>query len=62
MAATPTYAMDTATITSVTDLLSSFAGTALLVIVAGIAIIGIPAVTMYAVRFLWGFVRGHLHG
>lgn len=61
-AQTPAYTMNTTVQTSVTDLLESMVSTIFSVIPAAIAIVGTLVVTLFGIRWLIGFARGHMHG
>jgi hypothetical protein len=60
--ATPAYVMDTAVQSSVTDLLSSLVQTVFTIIPVAIGIVGTLVVTLFGIRWLVGWVRGHMHG
>jgi hypothetical protein len=56
------YTMEATVASSVTDLLSSYVSTIFSVIPTAIGIIGTLAVTLFGIRWLVGFARGHMHG
>jgi hypothetical protein len=62
LATSPAYTMDTTVTTSVTDLLSSMVSTIFSVIPQAITIVGALVVTLFGIRWLIGFARGHMHG
>lgn len=61
-AQTPAYTMDSTVSSSVTDLLSSMVSTVFSVIPTAIGLIGGLVVTLFGIRWLIGFARGHMHG
>jgi undecaprenyl pyrophosphate phosphatase UppP len=62
LAATPAYVMDTTVTSSVTDLLSSMVQTIFTIIPVAIGLVGALVVTLFGIRWLIGFARGHMHG
>jgi hypothetical protein len=56
------YTMDASVSTSVQDLLTSMVSTIFTIIPLAIGIVGTLVVTLFGIRWLFGFVRGHMHG
>lgn len=61
-AQTPAYTVNSTVQTSITDLLSSMVASVFSIIPVAVGIVGTLAVTLFAIRWLYGFARGKMHG